>query len=338
MICFCNIYLRFCLIINYKILIFANPDNCTILDTGSFYGGLMAFNYAYSKYPLSRVVSVEAIVSADDVVGVMLPHYHHAHKDAWELVLCIENTCRVFCQDDSTELSPEEAYFIHPGTLHDIGLPSDYSRAFVISFCCSGSSNISPLENRKIKMNKSELAIIDQIKAELELAFLISTERIRLRTFTPSEASPLGAEQMICNLLEQLIISFLRNLTMTNGMVTNSEGFRKAVHNYLVEQVNDYVSSRLNENLTVEKIAGHFHYSRSRLSTIYKKATGKGINEYITECRISFAKYLFKNESYSISIVSEKAGFSSPQYFSHVFLSECGITPTEFLKTVKDQK
>lgn len=298
----------------------------------------MAFNYAYSKYPLSRVVSIEAIVSADDVVGIMIPHFPHVHKDAWELVLCIEDSCKVMCRGEWAELSPEEAYFIRPGVYHDICLPSEASRAFIISFCCSGSSNIIPLENRMVKMSANELAIIDQIKNELELAFLITTERIRLRTFTPSEASPLGAEQMICNFLEQLIVSFLRSLTMVNGVVTDSEGFKKAVHNYLVEQVNDYINNHLNENINVEKIAEHFHYSRSRLSTLYKKASGKGINEYITDQRIGFAKYLFKNESSSISLVSEKAGFSSPQYFSHVFLSQCGITPTEYLKTIKNEK
>lgn len=298
----------------------------------------MAFNYSYSKYPLSRVVSIEAIVSADDVVGVMIPHFPHIHKDAWELVLCIDKGCRVMCHDEWTELSPEEAYLIRPGEHHDISLPSEHARAFIISFCCSGSTNILPLVNRTIKMSPGDMIIIEQIKNEFELAFLIHTERIRLRSFTPSEASPLGAEQMICNLLEQLIISFLRSLTMINGVVTNSKGFKKAVHNYLIEQVNDFINGHFNENITVERIAEHFHYSRSRLSTIYKKATGKGINEYITDCRVDFAKYLFKNETYSISIVSEKAGFSSPQYFSHVFLAQCGITPTEYLRTIKNEK
>ena len=44
---------------------------------------------AYTKYPLSRIVSVQEIVSADYVRGNKLSVWHHVHQEAWELCFCM---------------------------------------------------------------------------------------------------------------------------------------------------------------------------------------------------------------------------------------------------------
>lgn len=298
----------------------------------------MSFNLVYNDYKLSKVLSVDTIVSADYVQGKMIPHFSHTHKSAWEMVLCLKGTANVMQEERWQTLEKEEAIFIRPGTVHDVGIPKEDCRAFVVSFTCSGVYNLMPLENRRITVNESQLAIINRLMNELQGAFEPNTAGLRLRTFHPSESSPLGAEQVITCWLEIFIIMCLRDITMRNGVVAIHSEYRNVVSDYMIEQVTHYIGSHLNEHLTVSDIAAHFHYSRSRLSTLYKEATGKGINEMITEMRITLARYRLRECGESVTDTAEYCGFSTPQYFSRVFTEKCGVTPSEYQRNCLQER
>ena len=154
---------------------------------------------------------------------------------------------------------------------------------------------------------------------------------MRLYQFVPSSDSPLGAEQMICCYLEQIIIMLLRSSTMSQGQIVRSGQLQEAIQTYLVEQVSAYILEHIGERLTVEQIASHFHYSRARLSTIYKSITGTGINEAITNQRIHLAKSMLMEQQKSITQISEELGFASPQYFSHKFTQAVGCPPSRYV-------
>jgi AraC-like DNA-binding protein len=80
----------------------------------------------------------------------------------------------------------------------------------------------------------------------------------------------------------------------------------------------------------VERLCREFHYGKTKISQAYKRVTGKGVHEYITELRIEQAKRLLQNGELSIIQISEQVGFSSPQYFSKTFLSKVGCSPSGF--------
>jgi len=57
---------------------------------------------------------------------------------------------------------------------------------------------------------------------------------------------------------------------------------------------------------------------------------GYNINDYILAVRLQKAKYLLTNDDFSISEVAYRVGFASQAYFSTVFKTKFGITPSEF--------
>jgi AraC-like DNA-binding protein len=61
-----------------------------------------------------------------------------------------------------------------------------------------------------------------------------------------------------------------------------------------------------------------------------KAVLGLNVNDYILGVRMQKAKYLLLNEHLSISEISFKVGFSSQAYFSTVFKSKFGTTPSEY--------
>lgn len=294
----------------------------------------------FKQHTLTRLFSVGAILSADFIMGKHISRSPHAHKDARELVFCSEKNCRVLCGEQWVRVGKDQVMLIRPGLTHDIEVSDEDARVFVLSFTCSGGANLLPLEHRLLSVSDSSVALnlAAQIKAELLSGFQTKDQRLSLSTFIPSPESPIGTEQMICCSLEMLLIVLLRDATMQNGDVVPEGELKATVSSYFINQVSLYVKAHIQEKITVSSVAAHFHYSRSRLSVLYKEATGVSLGEFILNTRLDFAKYLMKSCGLSVTATAEKSGFCSPQYFSHVFLEKNGCTPSAYIKKGSESK
>ena len=290
----------------------------------------------YEKYRLSRIVTVQEIVSADYVEDYLPIAPRHNHAEAWEIAVCLRGEASILRESVYVSLSAGEIILIPPGMYHDVVISKTDTAVFAVSFTCTNSEHLRPLQDSIQPGGEKLLNIFRKIIAEVENTFSAHSLNLRLYQFVPSADSPLGAEQMICCYLEQIIITLLRASTMNQGQIVRSGQLQEAIQTYLVEQVSAYIVDHIHEHLTVEQIASHFHYSRARLSTIYKSVTGTGINEAITNRRINMAKRMLTAQEKSIAQISEELGFASPQYFSHKFTQIVGCPPSRYA-TTRDQ-
>ncbi len=90
-----------------------------------------------------------------------------------------------------------------------------------------------------------------------------------------------------------------------------------------------------NEDFSVDHICKEIGVSRVQLYRKVKALIGYNVNDYILMARMQKAKFLLSNAENTISEVAFKVGFSSQAYFSTVFKSKFGITPSEY-KTGKN--
>lgn len=97
-------------------------------------------------------------------------------------------------------------------------------------------------------------------------------------------------------------------------------------------KVEAYISDHLSDTqLSVTDIADHMAMSRSTLYYKMNTSYGKGVAEVIDEMRMKKAEELLTNTSLSVLEISEKAGYSTPRYFSTRFKSlHDGLTPLRF--------
>ncbi len=289
----------------------------------------------YEKYWLSRIISVQAIVSADYIPGCHPAARNHIHQDAWEMVVCLEGSVCVNHDKESIALQRHQLILIQPGVSHDLEITEPSAKTFVLSFTCNNDNYLFSLQNTILQATEPMLTLIEGMIRELQDSFVPQTDRLHLFRFIPSANSPLGAEQMICCYLEQFLILLLRDATMEKGSVVSSDQFRKAFQTYLTDQITSYIRDNLSGQLNVQDIAEHFHYSRARLSALYKEATGISISEAITNTQIQAAKKLLHENEKSISQISEELGFSSPQYFSYKFTKLTGTPPSQYYQNYK---
>lgn len=275
---------------------------------------------------------MQAIVSADYRQKKLSGGAKHIHQDAWELIMCMAGSICIFNGSDNITLEQGQLILIQPGLSHRLVSCEEDASTFILSFVCNNDSYLFSLQNRVLQAQDSSMGLVSSMIRELESTFVLQENTLHLSRFIPSSTSPVGAEQMICCYLEQFLILLLRDATMEQGSVITSGGFHKAFQTYLSDQVTDYIQQNLSSSLSVQSIAEHFHYSRARLSALYKEATGVGIGDAISNTRIQSAKKMLHEGVYTITQISEALGFSSPQYFSYKFTKATGTPPSHYCK------
>ena len=85
-----------------------------------------------------------------------------------------------------------------------------------------------------------------------------------------------------------------------------------------------------NEKFGVNDICDELGISRVQLYRKVKTVLNCSVNDYIITTRLQKAKYYMQHENLSISEIAFKSGFASAAYFSTVFKSRFGVTPSVF--------
>lgn len=96
-------------------------------------------------------------------------------------------------------------------------------------------------------------------------------------------------------------------------------------------RVLEYVDNNFLTLESLEQVADVFGYNYTYLSRLFKKMSGMPMNKYITEKKIALARKLLKEQPEMIlEEVCELCGYNDCRYFSRVFKSQTGMTPSEY--------
>lgn len=87
---------------------------------------------------------------------------------------------------------------------------------------------------------------------------------------------------------------------------------------------------------SVEQLGRDIGMSRTNLYKKLVSITGKGPHDFIRTIRLKRAYRLLEKSQMNISEVAYRVGYSSPKRFSENFKNEYGMTPSEFVKNLKN--
>lgn len=100
-------------------------------------------------------------------------------------------------------------------------------------------------------------------------------------------------------------------------------------------KIRAYIWENMAEPLTLQQICRQFCVSQPYISRFFRKYEGLSFSNYLTEIRIKKAKELFEqNRNLLIRDVAFMVGYNDQFYFSRIFRSVVGVTPTEFISQV----
>jgi AraC-like DNA-binding protein/quercetin dioxygenase-like cupin family protein len=98
----------------------------------------------------------------------------------------------------------------------------------------------------------------------------------------------------------------------------------------LVAAAETFLRNHLSDSVRMPELARHLGLSRARMFEVFKQASGLTPNDCLLRYRIEHARELLKTSDQSITEIALASGFSSSQYFSHVFRKYAGVSPSEY--------
>lgn len=140
-----------------------------------------------------------------------------------------------------------------------------------------------------------------------------------------------GYEQMIRLKLGELLLYSIRSSQLET--TAEEEDIRLSAKQQKVNEVAEYICNHCQEPISLQRLSEQFFVSKCYLSRIFKEITSFTVNEYVTVQRIKRGRHLLEKTDYSITLVSEMAGFESVTYFEKVFKKQMGLTPLQYRKT-----
>ena len=135
-----------------------------------------------------------------------------------------------------------------------------------------------------------------------------------------------GAARMADTLCQQLLIRVNRDFLRANTAPEEKDSYRVDPK---IEEILHYIAAHLEEELTVDALAGRFYLSRYYLMHRFKEVTGYTLHQYISQKRLVWAGELIRS-GMPVMKAAEQAGFSEYSTFLRAFRGTFHMSPREF--------
>lgn len=233
-----------------------------------------------------------------------------------------------------------------------------FSIRFKVYTATTGVEAIACLRENEINLIVSDVMMpeMDGIELCIEVKKNIETSHIPIILLTArtqvqdriacykADANAYIAKPFDLSLLEARIDNLL------NMRVEKNNQYKKELHINLQDlDYNSLDQEYLNKAIeTVELHLGDFDFTPEILikemnttkSTLYRKLkslTGLSTSEFIKNIRLKHACEMLQKDAGNISDIAYNIGFNDPKYFSTCFRAEFGVSPREYVKTLKKE-
>ena len=262
------------------------------------------------------------------------PHWHYFA----EMLYMLSGAAEVVCDDRVYPVMEGELMLLPPSSVHSI-FPLEDSRLPIfagvkfdpvkfpntISYAPSVTDILKYGNSRKMKLH------FNAREADSLSCMSIFDECIK-----ETNHYRYGREFKLRSYIYRLIFGMIR-LWIAEGLdidkcPVNSGGI------YGIENITEYIDSRLEENLRVSEIAEQCHLSYSGFAAKFRGQYGMSCKEYIERMRIFKAEEYLLFTDHDLTFISGKTGFSDCSHFIRSFKHYRGVTPKQFRQQRKQAK
>ena len=99
---------------------------------------------------------------------------------------------------------------------------------------------------------------------------------------------------------------------------------------YKLKQVIELINDNLDEEITIEQMAGIADLSLSYFSRQFKLSTGLTPHQYVMQQRLNKAKTLLKDQRFSLANIATDCGFTHQSHMGKLFKQNIGMTPKQY--------
>lgn len=97
--------------------------------------------------------------------------------------------------------------------------------------------------------------------------------------------------------------------------------------NELICNILTFLDTNINRRIEISELTSRFYYDRYYIMKLFKKELGITITKYINQVRIYNSILDIRSNSYSLTRIALKNGFTSLEYFSETFKQIMKVSP-----------
>ncbi|WP_426348535.1 response regulator [Alloiococcus sp. CFN-8] len=98
----------------------------------------------------------------------------------------------------------------------------------------------------------------------------------------------------------------------------------------IIREIEEYIQNNYQKNISINSIASAVYLTPQYLCKLYKKETGKTVNDFITQVRIEASKALLRDRRYKLYEIAERIGYNDANYYARVFKKITGLNPSDY--------
>ncbi|UNC91185.1 AraC family transcriptional regulator [Candidatus Contubernalis alkaliaceticus] len=140
-----------------------------------------------------------------------------------------------------------------------------------------------------------------------------------------------GYFYILNNLSVHIAIAVFRKIGIVNYTCEKKEDEKKKI-----QQIVEYLNQNYDDDISLDKISDISNMSKFNLIRKFKESTGMTPHEYLLNIRIMRALEFLSNPKNKIIDAGVLSGFENQSYFSRIFKTKTGLTPSEYRKKVLD--
>lgn len=184
-----------------------------------------------------------------------------------------------------------------------------------VSFRTDAASPCAALAGRRFSLTEQQVALLRQMLAENNAAEY--------------------AHDSMESLLRLLLISLLRSEQTRRSEKPKALPATSHTEQRIVDHLIQTISARSGQKLSLQQLADSAHISTTYLHRIFRTQLGMTPGVHLAKVRIEESKLLLRDGALSMGEIAKQLGFSSQQQFSRQFRAVAGMTPSEYVRTLR---
>jgi two-component system response regulator YesN len=99
-----------------------------------------------------------------------------------------------------------------------------------------------------------------------------------------------------------------------------------------INEIMQYVREYYDQPITLKSMAQLVAMDEHYVSSLFKKKTGENLIAYLHRIRVERAQHYLQHSKLSVSMIGERVGFASDNYFIKIFKRLANLTPADYRK------
>ena len=253
----------------------------------------------------------------------------------WEFLYVDKGELQVTADREKFILRQGQIIFHRPNEFHALAANNVIAPNLVVISFEAGEPCMAFFEHKILTVGESERNLLSQIIAEARETFDGPMDDPYMEVLSRRESIPFGAEQMIANYLEELIIHLYRRYFENPGQFGPRRQPEVRIKSDAYSRIVRYMEEHIGERLSIDTICHDTLTGRSQLQKIFREAHGCGVIDYFSSMKIETAKQLIRDNHLNFTEISDRLGYTSVHYFSRQFKKLTGMTPSEYATSIR---